>query len=1069
MSNATSPLTALQMGMLFHSLNPDRPGVDTEHVVIRLNESFDVDRFVSAWRTVITASPALRTSFDWEDAVAPRRLTQSSFELPVDILDWSDRSSVTATELADVQASDRSRSFDLRTVPMRMIIVALPNNQTWILWSFHHILLDGRSFPMVLRSVFGHYDNPGSDRVDLGWSSFDDFAEKQSLLGAAQLEGWEQKLEGHQAQPLWSLEPSNQPLTSEFFGSLEHSLSEATTTALRNRAAELGCSLNNLVQAAWSILQHRYLGQDRITFASTRACRHLTPEAKNTVGLLINTVPFTINVDRTLSVEQFVHIVRDEHQSLRDLEAAPLTQVLQVSGLERSSDLFESLVMYDEASLGPRLADLGNNRDFRYEGQTNFPLALLAYGDAQFLARLEYDRQRFSDAAARRILDQFCLILWNLTASASMPVGDIGYLTAADEELLTSYNETTLEYPAETLVDLLERQVQKTPDSVALRMGTEELTYNEFNRRVNIVAHVLRARGVGANSVVGVYGKRSFEMLVAIHAIAKAGGAYLPLDPDYPTDRLLFMVEDSACELALAAGHAGRSADRLAIPILDLDDPTSLPLHGDETNPDTTIDPADAAYVLFTSGSTGRPKGVINEHRGILNRLQWMQDTFALDNTDVVLHKTPFTFDVSIWELFWPLQVGATLAIAPPDAHRDPRVLVDEMTQASVTTMHFVPSMLAHFVEEPTVTRCTTLRRVICSGEALSRDLQDRAFRRLNSELHNLYGPTEAAIDVTWWQCDKDSTSSTVPIGFAIANTTMHIVDANLQAVPPGAQGELLIGGIQVARGYAGRPELTAERFLEAGSITGVGSRTYRTGDLGRYHADGSIEYLGRTDHQVKIRGQRIELGEIEASIMETPWVTNCVVVDREDRPGNRELAAYIEAESTSLMANSPDSEWQTQLRGRLGLLLADYMIPATFTMLDTLPLSTAGKIDRASLPAPRQAPRSVEAPSGQNEARVARVWSELLNYADIDRSVPFFQAGGHSLLIIALAQQLSAEFNKEVAITDLLDKATVALQAKFLGTDAKAQDEINLANTVAKRKQGSNRRRRGRVANRRG
>ncbi|MEM7338854.1 MAG: amino acid adenylation domain-containing protein [Actinomycetota bacterium] len=1046
-------MTPLQLGMLFHGLANPGKGVDIEHIAFDLHGTVDSERLVASWNAVIATDDVLRTRFEWQGT--PERVIEADAPISATVLDWRAVDESTQNEQFHVLSrEDRHRDFDLSVLPLqRLTLVQLADEHWRGLWSFHHILLDGRSFSLVLSAIFDHYDHgtPPPARP-----SFDDFV--GALLGQDMSEAerfWKNALHGTEPTLPLSVGVDVAPTAAPFHGAIERRLSPEQTSAVRAGAEALGVTLNNLVQAAWTLLLHRYSARSDVVFGSTRACRHLTPDAAETVGLLINTVPFRVAVDRATSVRDFVAQVRAVHHGLRHAEAAPLAEMRNWAQLGSDADLFETLVMYDEATLDARMGGPGTGRTFTYTGQTNYPITLLAYGDPEMLLRIEYAYSHLTDEAAQATLDRMAEVLLGLVADGERAVGDVPYLTATDTATLARFNDTAVDYDLDqTLVDLFERQVAATPAAPAITFGGVTLTYAEFNARINQLAHTLRGRGVGREAVVGVYAHRSLEMLVAVHAIVKAGGAYLPLDPDHPTDRLTFCIEDTGASLVLTAGGTATSADRLGCEIIDLDQASSVPADAPTANPDPVAGPGDAAYVIFTSGSTGRPKGVLNEHRGIVNRLLWKQDAFGLGPDDVVLQKTPFTFDVSVWELFWPFQVGAQLVVAPPDAHRDPRALVAEITDHGVTTLHFVPSMLALFAEEPTIATCTSIRRIICSGEALARDLQDRTLAALDVEIHNLYGPTEAAIDVTWWACDPASPLDVVPIGAAIANTEMHVLDADLQITPPGLPGELFIGGVQVARGYLNRPELNAERFLVPGSSPHVAGRLYRTGDLGRFRADGNIEYLGRTDHQVKIRGLRIELGEIEAVLASHPAVSNCVVVDREDRPGDKKLVAYVVA--------PPTDDFEDSVRAHLAVSLADYMIPSAFVVLDDLPLTTSGKVDRKVLPAPSlgAAASTGDAPRTEVEEQVAAIWAELLEHDQFHRVMPFFDAGGNSLLVITLASRLGDAFDRQVSVTALIDASTVAAQADLVSSPDDSDATDALAAVAAARKNAAGKRR---------
>ncbi|WP_136068724.1 amino acid adenylation domain-containing protein, partial [Modicisalibacter radicis] len=482
--------------------------------------------------------------------------------------------------------------------------------------------------------------------------------------------------------------------------------------------------------------------------------------------------------------------------------------------------------------------------------------------------------------------------------------------------------------------------------------------------------------GVKPETRVGIAVERSVEMMVGLLGILKAGGAYVPLDPDYPADRLGYMIAGSGIELLLTqeslrdALPATEGLSVLALDRLDL-------AHQSSTNLDVALHGDHLAYVIYTSGSTGRPKGAANRHRALSNRLAWMQDAYRLKAEDAVLQKTPFSFDVSVWEFFWPLMQGARLVMAPPGVHREPARLVELIRMHGITTLHFVPSMLQAFLAHGEVETCTSLTRLVCSGEALPAELQSQVFARLpQTALYNLYGPTEAAIDVTHWTCEDDGRCQ-VAIGQPIAGIRTYVLDGELNLAPPGVAGELYLGGVGLARGYLNRSDLTAERFV-ADPFT-KGERLYRTGDLVRWRADGQLEYLGRLDHQVKIRGLRIELGEIEAELLSQPDVREAVVAAQEG-PGGARLVAYVVPRG--------DVELDTgALRERLGQRLPDYMVPGVVVPLAALPLSPNGKVDRKALPAPDMASGvSYEAPQGEVEEALAAIWAEVLGVARVGR-----------------------------------------------------------------------------------
>jgi amino acid adenylation domain-containing protein len=609
------------------------------------------------------------------------------------------------------------------------------------------------------------------------------------------------------------------------------------------------------------------------------------------------------------------------------------------------------------------------------------------------------------------------------------PIGGVDILPCEERRtLLYKWNDTAHPIPFATLPELFATEVVQTPDAVALVFDDKSLTYAELDARSNQLAHHLCALGVGPEVVVGLCVERSLEMVVGILAILKAGGAYLPLDPEYPAERLDYMVRDAGLGLLLT--HSSLAAT-FPIPVgitrifLDRAD-TSGEL---VTAPSLSLHPEHLAYMIYTSGSTGKPKGAANTHYGLLNRLSWMQDAYLLRPDDVVLQKTPFSFDVSVWEFFWPLITGARLVLAAPGVHRDPAGLVETICKQGVTTLHFVPSMLKVFLSYEGAQCCTEVRRLICSGETLPAELREQVAQLLPSaRLENLYGPTEASIDVTHWSCVNDS-SREVPIGRPIWNTRIYVLDSGLQPVPAGVAGELYIAGVGLARGYLHRPGLTAERFV-ADPFGSAGSRMYRTGDLARWRADGVLDFLGRVDAQVKIRGFRIEPGEIEAALVRHACVGQAAVIAREDQPGNKRLVAYV-------VAAAGESVDIAALRAHLGAILPDYMVPPAFVALDCLPLTPNGKLDRTLLPKPELVGASKaydhRPPRNKREALLCRLFSDLTGVPRVGIDDDFFDLGGHSLLVMRLIARLRREIGIEVPLRTLFEGPNPAALAQRL------------------------------------
>ncbi|MFB6812898.1 amino acid adenylation domain-containing protein, partial [Streptomyces sp. NPDC056387] len=626
---------------------------------------------------------------------------------------------------------------------------------------------------------------------------------------------------------------------------------------------------------------------------------------------------------------------------------------------------------------------------------THYPLSLMVMPGTGLHLRLDYRPDAFDRPSVEAVADRFVSILEAVAANAGQTVREIPLQSEEERErILNAWNATTRAVPDTTLPDLFEQQVARTPEALAVTGGGTRLTYAELNGRANRLARYLADRGAGPERLVAVAVPRSVDLVVVLLAVVKTGAAYVPIDPEYPADRITHMLQDADPVFVVTQAE---TAEKLPTEPVDhvrrlvLDDPATRTLlegqdprnlSADERRPSRRLG-QNTAYVIYTSGSTGRPKGVAVSHAAITNRLLWMQNEYGLEPTDRVLQKTSSAFDVSVWEFFWPLVVGAGMVVAARGEHKDPAALAELIRTERVTTAHFVPSMLGAFLQHPDAASCAPLKNVVCSGEALSVELKNEALCTLGGSVHNLYGPTEAAVDVTFWECRAGD--DTVPIGRPVWNTRVYVLDAGLSPVPVGVAGELYIAGAQLARGYVGRAGLTAERFVADPFAVVAGSRMYRTGDVVRWSAEGVLEFVGRADAQVKVRGFRIEPGEIEAVLAEHEQVAQVTVVVREDQPGDKRLTAYVVATSPAFDA--------AVLRGFVAERLPDYMVPSAFMVLDALPLSPNGKLDRRALPAPEYTTDvSGRAPRSPLEEVLCGLFAEVLGVSGVSVDDGFFE-----------------------------------------------------------------------------
>ncbi|MFL6236363.1 MAG: amino acid adenylation domain-containing protein, partial [Thermoanaerobaculia bacterium] len=920
--------------------------------------------------------------------------------------------------------AEAARPFDLARGPVvRFLLLELGREESVLMAAFHHIATDGWSTAVFFRELVALYGDfaagrePSLPEIPLRYA---DWAARQraDLEGGkldAQLGYWRRQLAGVPALEL----PTDRPRAAagDRGGGRPVELPAGMAGSLRGLVPGGGVTPFTLLLAGFAALLARLTGQEDFAIGLPTAGRN-RPQAEGLIGFFVNTLVARVRLADDPPFRALLRRMRDTALVAQKYQDVPFERLVEELQPERSAGgtpFFQVALnfMADPLARMP-MRDLEVSLVDVTSGTAKFDLTLAVYEEGGLRGWAEYRADLFDPATVERWMGSLRALVAGALASPELPLSELPLLFAAERwQAVAEWNDTGAEQlPDPRLHRLIEAQAARTPEAVAVSFEGRDLTYAEMNAWANRIARRLRALGVGPEERVAVSLERSPGLVVALVAVLKAGGAYVPLDPSYPAERLSYMLEDSGARVLLDRDLLDREAAAIGA-----EDPSDLP---------DGAGPENLAYVIYTSGSTGRPKGAMNEHRAIVNRLLWMQDTYRLDATDRVLQKTPMSFDVSVWEFFWPLMTGARLVVARPGGHQDNAYLVDLIARERITTLHFVPSMLALWLEEPEVERCRDLRRVVVSGEALALEHERRFFERLpGAELHNLYGPTEAAVDVTWWPCAPGSRHRSVPIGRAIRNVAIHIVDRGLRPVPVGAAGELLIGGAQVGRGYHGRPALTAERFVPDPFSPEPGRRLYRTGDLARRLPDGAVEYLGRIDHQVKIRGVRIELGEIESALREQPAVRDAAAVVR-SVGDDRRIIGYV------VPQGEPEPELAAELRATLAARLPEAMVPAALIFLAALPLSPNGKLDRAALPAPEWASeRRFVASRTQVEEVLAGAFAALLQVERVGVEDDFFALGGHSLLATRLVSRLRDSLGVELPVRTVFAHPTPAALAR--------------------------------------
>jgi len=1041
------PLSPMQQGMLFHSLRDPTSGIYVEQHTFRSPRGLVVPAFKEAWIQMLERHSVLRSAFAWEGLEEPLQIVRAGVALPWVEEDWRDLpAGEREARLAAFLAEDRARGFDLTAAPlMRLTLLRLTDEAYQVVWSFHHVLMDGWSLPILfteLLAFYGairagsavHLPAPRPYRDHIAWLKQQDLARAEAF--------WREALLGFSAPtPLPMSRPRGGAAAEVVAASLqERRLSAEATEALERFARAHGLTLNTVLQGAWALLLSRYSGEEDVVFGATTSGRSTGfPGMDSMVGLFINTLPVRVQAAPDAAIVPWLERLQERQAEQLPYAYSPLAQVQGWSEVPRGQPLFESLLVVENYPVAEALqrGDISIAiEDVQTAEQTNYPLTVSVIPGRELALQITFAADRFDEAAIARVLGHYQTLIEGIMKAPERRVSELSLLTAEErEELLVAWNDTRAEYPEKGCIhDLFEQQAARTPDAIAVVSGDQRLTYAELNRRANQLAHHLRSLRVGPEVLVGLCLERSPSMLVGLLAILKAGGAYVPLDPTYPGERLAFTLQDSGAPVVLTEERLAGRLDVGEARVIRLDADRNILDRQPTDNPEPAAAPDNLAYVIYTSGSTGTPKGVMIPHRALVNHALATAQAFELSARDRVLQFASISFDAAAEEIFPAWLRGATLVL------RNDEVLAPEAFQRWIArerlTVLDLPTAFWHHwvsaIEASGDPLPPSLRLVIIGGErAASADYH--AWQRVSAGrvcCVNTYGPTEATVTATLYHPSREQPlrpGAEVPIGRAIANARLYVLDAHLQPVPVGVPGELYIGGAGLARGYLLRPGLTQQRFLPDPFCNEHGARIYRTGDLCRWLPDGMLEYLGRVDHQVKIRGFRVELGEIESVLALHPAVRDAVVLAREDAPGEARLVAYLVAAETPLPGPG-------ELRSYLQARLPDYMVPAAFVHLAVLPLLPSGKVDRKALPAPDgQRPdqeRAFVAPRTPVEEVLSGVWAEVLHLDQVGIFDDFFTLGGHSLLATQAVARLRPVFGVEIPLRALFEAPTVAALA---------------------------------------
>lgn len=1054
------PLSPMQQGMLFHSLLEPDSGAYIIQTSFEMHGQLDITAFSKAWQYLLDRHSILRTVFVWDNLEEPLQVVGTAAKVSIVKHNWQEILPSEQQNKLEVFLQElKTKGFNLNKAPLiRLDLIKLRSQSLdaaqshyQFIWTYHHLLLDGWSVPLLIKELLGYYQSltqglTVTPTPAIPYKNYIAWLKQQDQKQA--LEFWRDELKNIYTPTTLGISNNidRQQDSVSHYQQCELQLSAETTYKLEFLAREYHLTSNVLVQAAWAILLYRYSGDNELVFGATSSGR--SPNLANSqgmIGLFINTLPVRVQIDAQQLLVDWLKQLQAKQITRQEYEYTSLIDIHRVSNVSNDTPLFQSIIVFEnypvESSLKQSLAVL-DIRNIQIREQTNYPLTLYVAVSDQISFKLLYKSTLFDDGFINNLLQHLKVVLEGIASNPKQKVGNINILTPLEQEKLLNYaSSTTQNYIQDVCFhQVFEAQVSKNPNATAAIYGYESITYQQLNDRADIVASHLQKIGVKSETLVGICCDRSLEMLIGLLAIFKAGGAYVPLDPHYPQPRLDYILEDSQLKILLTqTKYIGKfSNENLTIINSEsyLDKIESLKLSSSLTTPENL------AYVIYTSGSTGKPKGVQVSHRSLINFLDSMREKPGITAEDTLLSVTTISFDIAALELYLPLLVGATVVIAPADVINSDRNLAERIEYYKITMMQATPITWRMLLVDNW--QGSKKLKILSGGEALESHLAKELLTK-GKEVWNLYGPTETTIWSSIYQVKEteDQDIKAVSIGKTahltssrIFNTQLYILDSQLSLVPPGAIGELYIGGAGLARGYLNQADLTAERFVPNPFIDKYrhgesSARLYKTGDRVRQLPNGNLEYVGRIDNQVKLRSFRIELGEIEAILSQNPAIEKAIIAVRGEDLDTK-LTAYILPQDQSTF----DEEALAQLRFWLQEKLPRYMIPSNYFILEALPLTPNGKIDRGALPVlesiTSNSNTSYKKPQSEIERAIAEIWQNTLQVERVSLTDNFFDLGGQSLLMIRVHSLLKEKLKLDISLVDMFRYPTVVSLAEY-------------------------------------